>query len=202
MTQRIAAETLGFAFLLTMAMTSCQMQTQITQTTERTVERLEPPARKSKTLKEIDLTKIGHIAPKGRVQDKEYNQLEVVDQLLEHGKQSIPFLIDKLEDETSIEGTVKDHWSVVTVGDVALMILSNFSIDSTGKETIPGGSWDNFLQRGSNRDMSAVELLSKALEKHGRRGLHAKWQRIWTTWEEHITWDDNERCFYVHRDTN
>jgi pseudouridine-5'-phosphate glycosidase len=47
---------------------------------------------------------MGHIAPKGRIQDTEYNQLPIVEQLTAHGKESIPFLISKLEDETKIEG--------------------------------------------------------------------------------------------------
>jgi hypothetical protein len=61
-----------------------------------------------RALSEIDLTKIGHVAPKGRVQDKEYNQLEVIEQLLAHGKESIPFLITRLDDQRVINGPVFD----------------------------------------------------------------------------------------------
>lgn len=192
-------EKIGLAFLMTIVMTSCVTQTTYTRSSETTITPLQPAARKSKDLKEIDLTRIGHIAPKGRVQDKEFNQLEVVDQLLEHGAASIPFLIGKLEDETRIEGPVVDYWNQITVGDVALIILSDFSIDSKGKETIPEASWDRFLQR-ANQNMSAPELMDRAIAKHGRRGLKAKWQKIWTAWEEKIFWDDKERCFYVPLD--
>ncbi len=63
---------------------------------------------------------MGRIAPKSRVQDRDYNQLPVVEQLIAHGKESIPFLISKLDDETKIVGHVIDYWNQVYVGDVAL----------------------------------------------------------------------------------
>ena len=60
-------------------------------------------------LSKIDLSKIGHIAPKGRVQDKDYNQLKVVDDLIDNGKNSIPFLINKTDDKTKIDDHVMDY---------------------------------------------------------------------------------------------
>jgi hypothetical protein len=155
------------------------------------------PAGRLKSLSEIDLSKIGHIAPKGRVQDKEYNDLEVVDNLIRHGEETIPFLIDKLDDETVIQNSVIDYFPRVTIGDVAFLILSDFAVDSTfKKETIPGGSWDNFFgTRHSNA--SAWEYYDSEIQKHGRAWVKAKWKKIWTTYKDRIVWDEKERCFKV-----
>src|SRR5687767_12915184 len=58
--------------------------------------------------KQIDLTLIGPMGGKGRVQDRDYKDLPVVDQLLYHGKEAIPFLIGKLDDETKIDYQIVD----------------------------------------------------------------------------------------------
>jgi hypothetical protein len=64
----------------------------------------------------VDLSRIGHVAPKGRVQDKQYNPTDpVIDALIEAGPASIPFLVQKLEDDTEIEHSVFDFWPRVHV---------------------------------------------------------------------------------------
>src|SRR5687768_12073879 len=93
-------------------------------------------------LSEINLAAIGSIAPKGRVQDRDYNDLPVVTSLIAHRNESIPYLISKLEDETKIEGHTIDYWSEVRVGDLALIILTNFFTDRRRNATIPGVNWD------------------------------------------------------------
>src|SRR5687767_7969541 len=85
-----------------------------------------------KDLNKIDLTRIRHVAPQGRVQDEgvlqdeDFNALPIVRDLLAHGKDSIPFLIDKLGDETEMDRSVISFWYRVYVGDIALVILSGF----------------------------------------------------------------------------
>jgi hypothetical protein len=151
-----------------------------------------------KSLSEIDFSRIGRIAPKGRVQDKEYNQLEVIDQLIANGKDSIPFLISKLEDETVLDHHVIDYWSKVTVGDVALLILSNFSLDSTWtKVTIPGTRWEELFEAKKNPNIAFLDYYDTQIRKRGRGWVKAKWQRIWTTYKDRIVWDGQERCFKV-----
>src|SRR6185436_5895821 len=59
-------------------------------------------AKPTKPLDQIDISKIGRIASKGRVQDLDYNKLEVVADLIDNGKDCIPYLISKLEDETKL----------------------------------------------------------------------------------------------------
>ena len=79
----------------------------------------------------VDLRKIKDVAPKGRVQDKYYNQnLPEIDAIIAIGNSSIPFLLNKIEDETVIDNHVFDYWPSVHVGDVAIVILTNFFLDS------------------------------------------------------------------------
>jgi hypothetical protein len=58
-----------------------------------------------------DLSLIGPVAPKGRVQDKAFNpNLPVIDSLVRHGQSSLPYLVTKLEDSTEIKGPVFAFW--------------------------------------------------------------------------------------------
>lgn len=147
-------------------------------------------------LSEINLAKIGALAPKGRVQDRDYNQLPVVEQLILHGKESIPFLIGKLEDETRAEGHIMDYWSDVRVGDVAFVILTDFFTDSTWQRaTIPDGGWDEFLGRGKDKNLPAEQLLRRYIARHGRRSIRQRWQQMWEQYKDKVYWDVDEKCF-------
>jgi hypothetical protein len=149
-----------------------------------------------KSLDKIDISKIEHIAPKGRVQDLDYNKLEAVADLIENGKDCIPYLISKLDDETKLDGHVINHWYAVTVGDVALVILSDFSLDSTWqKETIPGMSWNGFARGTCTGDEDAQTCLGLMLERYGRKGIKAKWQAVWDKHKSEIYWNEQERAF-------
>lgn len=146
--------------------------------------------------KDIDLTAIGAMAPKGRVQDRDYNDLPVVNNLIQHGKQAIPYLISKLDDETKIKGHVVDYWSDVRVGDVALMILTDLFTDSTWQNTtIPGVGWDEFLQRGNHKSLTAEQVLRNYISKHGRSAIKKRWQALWLKYRNQLFWDQNDRCF-------
>jgi hypothetical protein len=152
--------------------------------------------KQKKPLSEIDLSKIGHIAPKGRVQDKHYNHLEVVEDLIANGKESIPFLINKVDDETVIDHQVEDYWPEITVGDVALLILSSLSLDATWtNQTIPGTSWEELFEAEMSADVSFLEYYQTQIGEHGRNRVKAKWEKIWATYKDRIVWDDQERCF-------
>ena len=149
-------------------------------------------------LSEINLAQIGHLAPKGRVQDKDYNQLIVVDQLIAHGNESIPFLISKLEDETTIEGHVVDYWYQVYVGDVALIILCDFFLDRNWESsTIEGMEWDEFLERGNDKNITGEQLLRNYVERYGRKRIRERWQNVWEKYQQRIFWDEQERAFKV-----
>ena len=144
----------------------------------------------------IDLAQIGHINSKGRVQDLEYNHLEIIDRLIEGGKESIPFLISQLESEKKVQGQVLDLWYKVTVGDLAFAILMDFFTDPTWtKSTITGLTWKEFLEVKKGSTDSAESQLRDYLSKHGRRQIKAKWQRVWEQNKERLYWDENDRCF-------
>ena len=150
----------------------------------------------SPELTKINLATIGAIAPKGRVQDAEYNRLPLVDQLIAHGRDSIPYLISKLDDETKIEGHVVDYWHEVRVADIALIILTDFFTDHTWQNTtIPGIGWNQFLERGGNPDLTSEQVLKNYISKHGRSRIKQRWQKIWETYQGKIEWDEKERCF-------
>jgi hypothetical protein len=151
-----------------------------------------------KKLDQIDISKIGRIAPKGRVQDLDYNKLEVVAELIANGKDSIPYLISKLDDETKLDVQVIDYRHDVRVGDVALVILSDFSLDSTWrKETIPGTDWTAFFRGSCKGHAPSQQCLSSILGKYGRKGIKAEWQEVWDKYKSEIYWDEQERAFAV-----
>ncbi|HEY0098446.1 MAG TPA: hypothetical protein VGB76_05785 [Pyrinomonadaceae bacterium] len=153
-------------------------------------------------LSEINLAAIGRIAPKGRVQDREYNQLPVVEQLLAQGRESVPYLINRLEDETKIEARVLDYWSEVRVGDVALIILTDFFTDkSRQRTTIPGVGWDEFLGGGNDASLTGEDRLRHYIEVRGRKSIKERWQQAWEQHKKNIYWDNAERCF-ISKSTN
>lgn len=156
------------------------------------------PRQSPKPLSEIDLTKIGPLAPKGRVQDKDYNESQVVDDLISNGRDAIPFLISKLDDRTVINYSVEDYWPRLRVGDLAFLILSDFSLDSTWtRETIPGTGWDEIFEATSDPNEPGSNYYYKQTRKHGRGWVKAKWEKIWATYKDRIVWDEKERCFKV-----
>jgi hypothetical protein len=140
--------------------------------------------------------KIGHLSSKGRVQD--VDDSPEVKNLIARGKESIPDLIGELANETKIEGQILDYWSDVHVGDVALVILTDFFTDSSGQRTtIPGVGWEEFLERGDKNNLTAEQVLRNYITKYGRNKIKDRWQEIWTQYRDRIFWDDGERCFKV-----
>lgn len=165
------------------------------------------PASSKKKLAEIDLTRIKHIAPKGRAQeddnltDENFNKLSVADDLLAHGTDSIPFLIEKLDDERQVEGRVINFWREVYVADIALIILMDFfTADDGVSPTVKGFSWDEFLERGADKNATGEEILRRYIEKHGRKAIKARWRKMWDENRENIFWDETERCFKIKKD--
>jgi hypothetical protein len=149
----------------------------------------------------VDLSKIGHIAPKGRVQDKEYNpHLPVVDALIEAGTDAIPFLVSKLEDETEVEGHVMDYWPSLRVGDVALVILTDFFTRPDWKHsTIPGFTLDEILERRTE-DIAAWAVLDEYIKKHGRDGLRRKVEKLLEPYDWQLAWDAQQQCYVPAKD--
>jgi hypothetical protein len=153
-----------------------------------------------KTFGQIDLTEIKHIAKgraqSGTVQDEKFNELSIVNDLLAHGRDSIPFLISKLDDETKMDGSVIDFWYRSYVGDIALVISQDFfTKEDEMTSTIQGFGWDEFLERGNDKDSTGEAILRKYIKKQGRKKIKERWQKMWEQNKENIYWDDTERCF-------
>jgi hypothetical protein len=154
-------------------------------------------------LSNVDLTEIKHIAPKGRTQDgsledENFNPHPIAEILVSNGKDSIPFLIDKLDDETKMKRQTIDFWYQVYVGDVALIILNDLFTKPDGiSSTIPEFSWDKFLERGNDTDSMGEAILRKYIEKYGRKKIKERWQKIWEDNKENIYWDNEDECFKI-----
>ena len=156
----------------------------------------EPKSVSAVSLAQVDLLKIGHIAPKGRVQDLDYNQLPVVEELIAQGKDSVPYLISKLDDETKIDGPIVDYWSDVRVGDVALIVLTDFFTDSSWQRTtLAGVSWDEFLERRNRKSLTAEQVLRNYIAQHGRKKIQDRWKDTWAQYGNKLYWHEKERCF-------
>jgi hypothetical protein len=147
----------------------------------------------------IDLSKIDHFCPKGRVQDRVGNpHLPVVDLLIEKGTNSIPLLIEMLDDDKAIEHQIIDYWSGNSVGDIALVILTDFTTDSSWTaSTIDGTSWNELLGSKPNPDilLPVYYQLQDFKLKHGSKEIKRRWQKIWSEHGQQIYWDPKERCF-------
>jgi hypothetical protein len=148
-------------------------------------------------LDKIDLSQIGPLGGKGRAQDPDYHKdLPVVRQLLSHGKEAIPFLISKLDDETKINYQIVDYWNDAYVGDVALVLLSDFFLESDGAtSTIKGMDWDTFLGRKSNEEMTGEALLRRYVKKNGRKNIKQRWQKVWDQNKDRIYWNAKDLNF-------
>ena len=160
------------------------------------------PVLPKKALSQIDLTEIKHIArgraQGGTLQDENFNKLPIANELLAHGKDSIPFLIGKLDDETKMDDSVIDFWYRSYVGDIALVILIDFfTKEDEMTSTIQGFGWDDFLERGNDKDSMGEAILRNYIEKHGRKNIKARWQKVWDENKENIFWDETERCFKI-----
>jgi hypothetical protein len=158
------------------------------------------------TNEHIELSKIAHFAPKGRVQDKDYNpQLPIIDTLIEQGTNSIPLLIQMLSDDTKLDHQVIDYWPSHTVGDTALVILTDLTTDSSWRtSTIPGASWDDVLGKPAtnNAVIPPYYQLQNFKQKHGSAEIQKRWQKIWLKYQQQIYWDTKQRCFKLRRSQN
>jgi len=151
-----------------------------------------PSAQASRDL--VDLRRIGHIGPVGRVQDQ---YLPVVEALIKAGPPAVPFLISKLEDRTRLPGygSVLDFWPSVEVRHVALLVLTDFFTRPDGKTaTVSGFTWDDILDRRSP-DPPAWSIYAAFEEKNGRAAVRRKIDQLLAPHKGRLEWNAAERCF-------
>jgi len=147
----------------------------------------------------VDLSKVPPLDPKGRFQDGRTGDGQpnpVAKDIVANGKDSIPFLIRKLEDETELDPRIIDYWYRLSEGDLALVILFDLFTDKTETDsTIHGFSYDEFLERGGNRTLTGEEVLRRYIQKHGRARIKQRWQQLWDEKKDKIFWDERCYCF-------
>lgn len=154
-----------------------------------------------KPLEFIDLSQMPPLGPtrmQTEMKDAYGNRNQVLEDLIATGKNSIPFLINQLEDETRIEHRVIPYWYRQSVGDIALVVLFHLFSDETRSEsTVPGFWYDDFLERGKDKHLMGEEVLRRYIRKHGRKTIKQRWQKIWLENKENVFWDAPCRCFRV-----
>jgi hypothetical protein len=130
---------------------------------------------------------------KGRLQDKDYCESKMMDQILAQGKNAIPILISQLTDTRKSKEPIFDFWGPMTVGDVAYSVLMDLFLDSDWKtRTMPG-----LKQIDYDCGASAEQCYQQLLEKHGRKFIQNQWLAAWNANKDRIYWDEKDRCFRV-----
>jgi hypothetical protein len=128
---------------------------------------------------------------KGRLQDKEYCDSKLVDQVVAKGKAAIPILISQLTDNRPTRRPIYDYWHETTAGDVANFLLNSLFTDSDWKTfTMPGL---DALNDRCNDD--AETCWRRFLQAHGRKFVQDHWLAVWAANKGRIYWDGNARCF-------
>ena len=142
-------------------------------------------------LQKISLASVDWMPPKGRSHDHDN---KTINYLVTIGKPSIPWLIEQLDDETVIEHQVMSKWYNNSKADVSLVILFGLFRHRSGKPTVPGFAWDEFLER-ENREITAETVLRDYIEKYGRAKIKLRWQTMWEENKDRISWDKKCKCF-------
>ena len=149
----------------------------------------------------LELIDISKVPPRDKSRFQEGHTADgrpnpIAEEIVANGKDSIPFLIGKLEDETEMDRHVMPFWYQLHVGDMALIILGDLFTDETGmKSTVPGFGWDDFLERGGDESLMGEEVLRRYLRKQGRKTIRQRWQHMWEENRDRIYWDQNCLCF-------
>lgn len=154
---------------------------------------------KSEPVKEFPLWKFdemtahGSCRNKGRFQDKEYCDSQVVDQVLALGKDAIPILIGQLTDTRQTKHSIYDLWNYTAAGDIANTLL--FDLFTASDWSIaPMPELDSLRMECSHPGESCWR---KFLHKKGRKFVQDQWQSAWDTNKDRIYWDEKARCFRV-----
>jgi hypothetical protein len=132
---------------------------------------------------------------KGRLQDKDYCESKMMDQILAQGKSAIPILISQLTDTQATNEPIYDYWNETTSGDISYFILTDlFTNASWTTFTMPGL---DALKSYCNKNIPAEACWRGFLKKHGRKYVQDQWLAAWDANKDRVYWDEKERCFRV-----
>jgi hypothetical protein len=144
---------------------------------------------------DFTLLEIRHLPSKGRVQDVSLLPIEPqIQAILNMGSAAVPLLIARISSGRRFKTSPKDYWPRATEGDVALIILSNLIVDSSGRTTMPDLCWNRILRR-RNPDTPAWDLLNQYVSKYGRAALEKQWRDTWSEHGASVVWDPKDRFF-------
>jgi len=186
------------AMLMVVGSTACSGSDQLPVVSDPTIKVDSTP---KPALELVDLSKVPPLASKGRFQDGRTGNgqpNQIANDIVTNGKESIPFLIRKLDDDTEIDRHIMNYWYRLSEGDLALVILFDLFTDKTGaNSTVPGFSYGEFLEGGRDPSLTGEEILRRYIRKHGRAKIKQRWQQLWNEKKDKIVWDERCYCFRV-----
>jgi hypothetical protein len=150
-------------------------------------------------LKEFPLANFDEIGcrAKGRLQDKEYCQSKIMDQIVAEGKDAVPVLISQITDTRELNPPAFDLWNRMEVGDLAYYILYDLFLDSDWKTfNLPG-----LEQINPQCQNSAEACLHLLFKKRGRKFVQDRWLTAWNANKDRVYWDAQSRCFRLAENT-
>jgi hypothetical protein len=138
----------------------------------------------------------GTCRTKGRLQDKEYCDSRMVDQVVGQGKAAVPILISQITDTRKTPRPIYDFCDYTTAGDVATFLLNDLFTDS---------DWKTFNMPGLERlhdkcDDPSWVCWHRFVKKHGRMFIQQQWSAAWNANKDRIYWSTQTRCFRVSPD--
>ena len=137
------------------------------------------------------MTAPGSCRAKGRFQDKEYCDSQVVNQILALGKDAIPFLISELTDDRKTKHPIYDLWTYTAAGDIANSFL--FDLFTAPDWTVsPMPELESLHMECSH---PGEPCWRKFLHKNGRKFVQEQWRAAWEANKDRIYWDESARCF-------
>lgn len=149
------------------------------------------PAKEIQLWRFDELTAPGSCRAKGRLQDRNYCDSQVVNQILALGKEAIPFLISELTDDRKTKHSIYDLWTYTAAGDIANSFL--FDLFTSPDWTIPPMPELESLHMECTRP--GEPCWRKFLHKNGRKFVQDQWRAAWEANKERIFWDETARCF-------
>ena len=133
----------------------------------------------------------GTCRAKGRLQDKDYCDSKLMDQIVAQESNAIPVLISQLADSRKVKEPIYDYWSSMTVGDIAYFILNDLFTDADWSTfNLPGLT--PFKYGCSN---TAEQCWRAFLKTHSRESIQRQWRAAWNASSAFIHWDAPARCF-------
>lgn len=131
---------------------------------------------------------------KGRFQDRDYCQSDVMDRILGDGKKAIPILIEQITDERQMQEPALAFWPPLRAGELAILIVDDlFLDDGWERRTIP----DLLPEARCKEGVPASECWARFRAKHSLTEIQTRWRRFWKANEGRVFWDDGARCFRV-----